>query len=58
MECYRPSVVVMCCGADSLSADRVGCWNLSIRGHAAVIEYIKSFDLPMLVLGGGGCATP
>jgi histone deacetylase 1/2 len=54
MECYRPSVVVMCCGADSLSADRVGCWNLSIRGHAAVIEYIKSFDLPMLVLGGGG----
>ena len=33
----------MCCGADSLSGDRVGCWNLSIRGHAAVHEYIKSF---------------
>ena len=45
---------VMCCGADSLSGDRVGCWNLSIKGHAAVIEYVKTFNLPMLVLGGGG----
>ena len=54
MEVFRPGAVVMCCGADSLSGDRVGCWNLSIRGHAAVLEYIKSFNLPMLVLGGGG----
>ena len=38
MEVYAPSVVVMCCGADSLSGDRVGLWNLSIKGHAAVIE--------------------
>ena len=29
MEHYQPGVVVMCCGADSLSGDRVGCWNLS-----------------------------
>ena len=36
MEHFQPSVVVMCCGADSLSGDRVGCWNLSIKGHAAV----------------------
>ena len=54
MECYRPSVVVMCCGADSLSGDRVGCWNLSIRGHAQCLEYMKSFNVPLLVLGGGG----
>jgi len=54
MEVYDPSVVVMCCGADSLSGDRVGLWNLSIKGHASVIEYIKSFNLPMLMLGGGG----
>ena len=38
MEHYQPSVVVMCCGTDSLSGDRVGCWNLSIRGHAAVLR--------------------
>ena len=54
MDKFQPSVVVMCCGADSLSGDRVGCWNLSIKGHAAVIEFVKTFNLPMLVLGGGG----
>ena len=40
-ETFAPTAVVMCCGADSLSGDRVGVWNLSIKGHAAVIEYIK-----------------
>ena len=54
MEVYRPGAVVMCCGADSLSGDRLGCWNLSIQGHADSIEYVKQFNLPMLVLGGGG----
>ena len=54
MEQYQPGVVGMCCGADSLSGDRVGCWNLSFRGHAAVLDYVKTFNLPMLVLGGGG----
>mmetsp|Transcript_41984 Transcript_41984/g.69862 ORF Transcript_41984/g.69862 Transcript_41984/m.69862 type:complete len:461 (+) Transcript_41984:65-1447(+) len=54
MQHFQPSVVVLCCGADSLSGDRVGCWNLSIRGHAACLEHVKSFGVPMLVLGGGG----
>ena len=54
METFQPSAVVMCCGADSLAGDRVGCWNLSIKGHSAVLEYVKTFNLPMLVLGGGG----
>ena len=53
-ETFAPTVVVMCCGADSLSGDRVGVWNLSIKGHAAVIEFVKTFNVPMLVLGGGG----
>ena len=54
VQVFRPSVVVLCCGADSLSGDRLGCWNLSIRGHGAVLDHVKSFNLPMLVLGGGG----
>ena len=32
MEMYQPSAVVLQCGADSLSGDRLGCFNLSIRG--------------------------
>jgi hypothetical protein len=31
MDFYRPSVVVLQCGADSLSGDRLGCFNLSTR---------------------------
>jgi len=53
-EMFQPNAVVLCCGADSLSGDRVGCWNLSIKGHAAVLDYVKTFDVPMLVFGGGG----
>lgn len=54
MQWYRPSVVVLQCGADSLSGDRLGCFNLSLRGHAACLEHVKSFNVPVLMLGGGG----
>ncbi|KAK0068635.1 histone deacetylase 3 [Biomphalaria pfeifferi] len=54
MEFYRPTVVVLQCGADSLGSDRLGCFNLSIKGHGECVEYVKSFNLPLLVLGGGG----
>merc|ERR1711976_798449 len=54
MECYQPSAVVLQCGADSLSGDRLGCFNLSIKGHGECVEYVKQFKIPLLVLGGGG----
>ena len=54
MEVYRPAAVVLQCGADSLGSDRLGCFNLSIATHGACVEYIKSFGLPLMVLGGGG----
>ena len=54
MERFRPDAVVLQCGADSLSGDRLGCFNLSTRGHGACVQYVKSFGLPTLVLGGGG----
>jgi histone deacetylase 1/2 len=54
MEVFQPGAVVLQCGADSLSGDRLGCFNLSIKGHADCVEYVKSFNIPMLVLGGGG----
>lgn len=41
-------------GADSLAGDRLGCFNLSIEGHAACLKFMQSFNVPMLVLGGGG----
>ena len=51
---YKPSAIVCQCGADSISGDRLGCFNLSVKGHGACVEYVKKFRLPMLVLGGGG----
>ncbi|KAI4233523.1 MAG: hypothetical protein LQ352_008243 [Teloschistes flavicans] len=54
MEFYRPEAVVLQCGGDSLSGDRLGCFNLSMRGHANCVSFVKGFNLPTLVLGGGG----
>lgn len=54
MEWYRPGAVVLQCGADSLAGDRLGCFNLSLKGHSECVSYVKSFGLPTLVLGGGG----
>lgn len=42
------------CGADSLSGDKLGCFNLSVKGHGRCVEYVKSFGVPVLVTGGGG----
>jgi histone deacetylase 1/2 len=53
-EKYQPGAVVMQCGADSLSGDRLGCFKLSIKGHAECVSFVKSFNVPLLVLGGGG----
>uniref|UniRef100_A0ACD5VQR0 Uncharacterized protein n=1 Tax=Avena sativa TaxID=4498 RepID=A0ACD5VQR0_AVESA len=54
MEVFRPDAVVLQCGADSLSGDRLGEFNLSIRGHAECVAYLRSFNVPLLLLGGGG----
>ncbi|KAI9871109.1 MAG: histone deacetylase [Pleopsidium flavum] len=54
MEYYRPEAIVLQCGGDSLSGDRLGCFNLSMKGHANCVNFVKSFNLPVLVLGGGG----
>ncbi len=54
MDWYRPTAIVLQCGADSLGCDRLGCFNLTVRGHAECVKFVKSFNLPMLVVGGGG----
>jgi histone deacetylase 1/2 len=54
IERYRPGAIVLQCGGDSLSGDRLGSLNLSMRGHANCVNFIKSFGLPTLIVGGGG----
>ncbi|CAG8570877.1 3337_t:CDS:10 [Dentiscutata erythropus] len=54
IEWYRPGAIVLQCGADSLAGDRLGCFNLSMKGHAACVDFVKDFNIPLLVVGGGG----
>ncbi|KAM0676609.1 Histone deacetylase 1 [Binucleata daphniae] len=54
IDTFRPSVIVLQCGADSLAGDRLGCFNLTHNGHAECVKFIKGFNVPMLLLGGGG----
>lgn len=55
MEVFRPdAAVVLQCGADSLAGDRITGLELSIRGHARCVRFLRSYDVPLLLLGGGG----
>ncbi|QSZ30998.1 hypothetical protein DSL72_000559 [Monilinia vaccinii-corymbosi] len=53
-EKFRPSAIVLQCGADSLAGDRIGTFNVLVQGHGACVEYIKSLNLPLMLVGGGG----
>jgi histone deacetylase 1/2 len=54
METFQPGAIVLQCGADSLTGDRLGCFNLTTKGHARAVEHVKGYNVPTLVLGGGG----
>ncbi len=54
METFKPGAIVLQCGADSLCQDRLGCFNLTVKGHAECVKFVKSFGVPTMVLGGGG----
>lgn len=54
MEFYRPTAIVLQCGADSLAGDRLGCFSLSTKGHGECVNFVKDFNVPTLVVGGGG----
>lgn len=51
---FQPNAIVLQCGADSVTGDRLGRFNLSIEGHAKCVEFIRKYNIPLMVLGGGG----
>lgn len=54
VEKFRPTALVLQCGADSLAGDRLGRFNVQVQGHGACVAFCKSLNLPLLLLGGGG----
>ena len=51
---FRPEAIVVQCGADSLSLDPLGGFNLTLNGLGQCVSKVLGSDLPTLVLGGGG----
>ncbi|KAF9542749.1 histone deacetylase RPD3 [Agrocybe pediades] len=54
LETFRPSAVVLQCGSDSLAGDKLGCFNLTMKGHAACVQFMRKQNIPLILLGGGG----
>ncbi|KAJ8517772.1 hypothetical protein ONZ45_g5102 [Pleurotus djamor] len=54
LEVFRPSAVILQCGADSLAGDKLGCFNLTMRGHAHCVQFLRKQNIPLILLGGGG----
>jgi histone deacetylase 1/2 len=71
MDFFRPGAVVLQMGADSLAGDKLGGFNLTLKGellgapvdansragHSECARFIKSFGVPVMMLGGGGYTT-
>lgn len=51
MQVFAPSVIVLQCGADSLTNDKLGDFNLTLKGHGKCVEYIRSLNVPLVMLG-------
>lgn len=50
---YRPDAVVLQCGADCLTGDPVGNFNLTPSALGYCVRNVLSWKIPTLVLGGG-----
>lgn len=51
---YRPSVIWLQCGADSLIGDIIGRFRLSTKAHGEAVRKVLSKGIPTILGGGGG----
>lgn len=54
IESYKPDVIILEAGADTLAGDPLAQLRLTNNIHAGVVEKLMSYDKPLLVTGGGG----
>ena len=54
MNSFKPEVLIVQCGADSLYNDPHGILSISQNGYLQVIKFINSFKKQQIFLGGGG----
>ncbi|XP_076444969.1 histone deacetylase 8-like [Babylonia areolata] len=53
-ETYDPEVVVCQCGADGLAEDPMSSFNLTLTAFRHCLYFLMLWELPLLLLGGGG----
>ncbi|MDJ0813431.1 MAG: acetoin utilization protein AcuC [Woeseiaceae bacterium] len=53
-EHFAPDALVLCCGADSLAGDPLSSMALSNVALWDTVDRLLEFDVPAVVLGGGG----
>ncbi|ELU03635.1 hypothetical protein CAPTEDRAFT_148478 [Capitella teleta] len=51
---FKPQAVVCQCGADALHGDPHAAFNLTEKAFVRSVEYLREWDFPLLLLGGGG----
>lgn len=54
IEMLLSSVVVLWHVSDALFRDQLHCFNLTMKAHAKCMEFVKSFNLPILLMAEGG----
>ena len=52
-EAYCPQAVVCQCGADGLATDPMETFNLTSSGLVQCVQHLLTWNLPLLLLGGG-----
>ena len=51
---YEPDALVLCCGADALAGDPLSSMQLSNVALWDAVDALLAFEIPAVVLGGGG----
>jgi len=54
MSVFEPEAIVFQAGADSLAYDIIGLFNLTSETHGKALNFMLSYNIPTLLLGGGG----
>ena len=55
---FDPEVIVCQCGADALSGDPMGDFNLTSKAYIDCVRYVCQNNVPVMILGGGGYNMP
>ena len=53
MSKYKPNAIVLQCGADGLTGDKLGGFNLTPELYGYCLRKVLDFKKPTLILGGG-----